>query len=98
MYCRIYEPGKTIVAYGQNITEMYFISKGNVIFFDETGVTPFLQLPQFSFFGEYQMMFNLRANYTIKVGGRVDMNKQTLKQDRTFFLCVSQEIFNKMMN
>ena len=42
MYCRIYEPGKTIVSHGQKFTEMYFISKGSAIFYDQKGVTPFI--------------------------------------------------------
>jgi len=72
MYCRIYEPGKVLVSYGQKITEMYFISKGSAVFFDQKGVTPFLQLPQYSFFGEYQLMFDLRSNFVVKVGGKED--------------------------
>ena len=42
MYCRIYEPGKTIVSHGQKLSEMYFISKGSAIFYDQKGVTPFI--------------------------------------------------------
>lgn len=53
MYCRIYEPGKTIISYGQKLNEMYFVTKGNVIFYDQKGITPFISLPQNSFFGEY---------------------------------------------
>jgi hypothetical protein len=42
MYCRIYEPGKVLVSYGQKLSEMYFISKGSAVFYDQKGVTPFL--------------------------------------------------------
>lgn len=42
MYCRIYEPGKTIISHGQKLNEMYFISKGSAVFYDQKGVTPFL--------------------------------------------------------
>ena len=42
MYCRIFEPGKVIISYGQKLQEMYFITNGTAIFFDAKGVTPFL--------------------------------------------------------
>ena len=41
-------------------------------------------------------MFDLRSNFVIKVGGKEDYLKQTAKQDRTTFLCVSQEIFENL--
>jgi len=53
MYCRIFEPGKTIISYGQKVNEMYFINRGNAYFYDSKGVIPFISLPQYSFFGEY---------------------------------------------
>lgn len=96
MYCRIYEPGKVLVSYGEKLTEMYFISKGSAVFYDQKGVTPFLQLPQYSFFGEYQLMFDLRANFVVKVGGKEDYLSQTSKQNRTTFLCVSKEVFERL--
>jgi len=42
LYCRIYEPGKTIIQYGQKVDEIFFITKGSAIFYDPKGVTPFL--------------------------------------------------------
>jgi hypothetical protein len=44
MYCRIFEPGKTIISYGQKVNEMYFINRGNVCFYDSKGVIPFIML------------------------------------------------------
>jgi hypothetical protein len=41
-------------------------------------------------------MFDLRSNFVIKVGGKEDYLKQTAKQDRTTFLCVSQQIFENL--
>jgi len=92
MYCRIYEPGKTIVPYGHKVNEMYFITRGNIILYDQKGVVPFIMLPQYSFFGEYLMMFDLRCNYTVKVGGKQDFIVNTAKHDRTFFLCVTKDV------
>ena len=77
MYCRIYEPGKIIINAGQRFNEIFFISKGSAILYDSKGVTPFLQLPQYSFFGEYQILFDLRANFVIKVGGKERMGDYT---------------------
>jgi hypothetical protein len=45
MYCRIYEPGKTIISHGQKFQEMFFINKGTVQLMDSKGIVPFLQLP-----------------------------------------------------
>lgn len=58
------------MSYGQKFNEIFFISKGSAIFYDPKGVTPFLQLPQYSFFGEYQILFDLRSNFVVKVGGK----------------------------
>ena len=41
-------------------------------------------------------MFDLRANFVVKVGGKEEFTMQIDKQDRTFFLCVSQEVFTNM--
>jgi hypothetical protein len=41
-------------------------------------------------------MFDLRANFAVKVGGKEDYNLTTAKQDRTFFLCVSKEVFQEI--
>jgi len=58
--------------------------------YDSRGITPFLQLPQYSWFGEYQLMFDLRATFGIKVGGKEDFEMKTSKEERTFFLCVTK--------
>ena len=75
---------------------MYFISKGSAIFYDQKGVTPFIQLPQYSFFGEYQLMYDLRSTFVVKVGGKEDYMKQTAKQDRTTFLCVKEDVLENL--
>lgn len=72
---------------------MYFVTRGAAVLYDQKGVTPFLQLPQYSFFGEYQLMFDLRSNFVVKVGGKEDT--ETVKQERTTFLCVSQDVFKR---
>lgn len=41
-------------------------------------------------------MFNLRSNFVIKVGGREDLSMETVKQNRSTFLCVNEEIFDNL--
>jgi len=44
-------------------------------------------------------MFDLRANYTVKVGGRVkETEGNAPSNDRTFFLCVTQEKFLALLD
>lgn len=96
MFCRLSSPGKTLIQYGQKFSELYFISKGSVVLYDQQGVTPFLQLPKHSYFGDYQILFDLRANFTVKVGGIIEYDQEKNKMDRTFFLCVKEGTFNEL--
>mmetsp|Transcript_24655 Transcript_24655/g.38338 ORF Transcript_24655/g.38338 Transcript_24655/m.38338 type:complete len:87 (+) Transcript_24655:2430-2690(+) len=75
---------------------MYFISKGSAAFYDPKGVTAFLQLPQYSFFGEYHLMFDLRSNFVVKVTGKEDSSSHISKANRTTFLCVNKEVFENL--
>lgn len=86
MFCRIYEPGTNIMMYGQKYDEIFFIVQGSALMYDELGVKPFLQLPQHSFFGEYQILFDLRSNFWVKVGGKVEGDLA-----RTMFLAIDRE-------
>ena len=42
-------------------------------------------------------MFDLVANYMIKVSGKDNLSYQTNKEERTFFLCVKAEIFKEVL-
>ena len=76
---------------------MFFIRRGSVVFYDSKGVVPFLQLPQHSFFGEYQLMFDLRSNFVVKINGKEDFIKGPIdKADRTMFLCVGKDVMDKL--
>ena len=98
MYCRIYEPGRTIVCAGDKLKEIYFISKGTAIFYDRQGITPFIQLPQHSQFGDYQLIFDLRCSFVVKVGGKENIfNKFQNRMERTTFLCVPDEYFQELL-
>ena len=58
MYCRIYTPGKTVIAYKSNVKEMYFIRQGLVEVYNNENdeihkEKPILYLPKNSYFGDY---------------------------------------------
>ena len=65
--------------------------------YDKLGITPFIELPRFSYFGEYQIMFDLYPNFVAKVGGKAEYGKATCKQNRTFFLCIKKKIFLELL-
>lgn len=98
MYCRIYEPGKILVHYGQKIEEMYFITRGSIVLYDCLGVTPFIQLPQYSFFGDYQLIFDLNCNFVAKCGGKEDFSKLFGQDDKTFLMCIGKDDFMEQFN
>ena len=85
MYCRIYTPGKTVISYRSNVKEMYFIRQGLVEVFNnenddlemkqEKSQTnkqkPILYLPKYSYFGDYQILYNLKSNIVFKTLERI---------------------------
>lgn len=97
MYCRIYDPEKEIVSYGSKLTEMYFIQEGSIVFYDSKGVTPYLQLPKYSIFGDYHLLFDLRSNFVVKVGGKAKKYNQE-SVHRTMFLCAKQSVVQKLFD
>ena len=88
MYCRINQPGETVIGYKGNVKEMYFIRQGVVEVlnpeFDNPKKEqatenqrldkvdkmyqdqPILYLPKFSYFGDYQILFDLKSNIKFK--------------------------------
>ena len=71
MYCRIYTPGRTIIAYRSVVKEMYFIRIGLVEIFNNENdeiekEKPILFLPKYSYFGDYQILCNLKSNLVFK--------------------------------
>jgi hypothetical protein len=85
MYCRIYSPGKIVISYKSNVKEMYFIRQGLVEVFNnenddlemkqEKSQTnkqkPILYLPKYSYFGDYQTLYNLKSNIVFKTLERI---------------------------
>lgn len=66
--------------------------------YDRQGVSPFIQLPKYSFFGDYQIIFNLYSNFVVKCGGQEDYSRLFSKEDRTSLLCVSKSVFMELFN
>ena len=81
MYCQIYTPGKFVISYKRNVKEMYFIKQGMVEVYNnekddldiQNGHTknikdqkPILYLPKYSYFGDYQILLNLKSNLVFK--------------------------------
>jgi hypothetical protein len=71
MYCRIYTPGKTVISFKSNVKEMYFIRQGLVEIYNNendevTKEKPILYLPKYSYFGDYQILYNLKSNLVFK--------------------------------
>ena len=68
LYCRIYIPRSEIVKHGETFPELYLIYKGIVVL-SLKGVSKeneFFVLLTFSFFGDYQIIMNLRSQIVYK--------------------------------
>lgn len=84
MFARIYEPDTTIVSYGEKFRQIYFIQEGTVAMYNKFQITDFMFLPQYSIFGDYQIICDLKSNIIFK----------TAKYGpKTRFMCVSRKIF-----
>lgn len=78
MLCRIYIPGKIVISYKANVKEMFFIRQGLVDVYNnenddmEVGgghkkkQKPILYLPKYSYFGDFQILFDLKSNLIYK--------------------------------
>jgi len=66
MYTRIFANNTQIVAPGRKFREMYFITKGHVVIYNTLNQGPFIKLPQYSYFGDYQILFDLNTNILFK--------------------------------
>jgi len=43
------------------------------------------------------MMFDLRANFTVKAGGKEQFG-ESIRSDKYFMLCVDQEVFQELFD
>jgi len=91
MLCRIYIPGKIVISYKANVKEMFFIRQGLVDVYNNEGddnevsnnkqgrinkQKPILYLPKYSYFGDFQILFDLKSNLIYKT------HEQPLNNDK----------------
>jgi len=73
IYSKLYLPDNEIVAYGDTFEEMVMIQSGIVylnlrLSNDPINEQEFFILPTYSYFGDYQILFDLRSQITYKAG------------------------------
>ena len=100
MYCRIYTPGKTVIAYKSNVKEMYFIRQGLVEVYNNENdeihkEKPILYLPKNSYFGDYQILKNLKSNIVFKTLAHTPDEKKANAANESMpdiiFMCISKD-------
>jgi signal-transduction protein with cAMP-binding, CBS, and nucleotidyltransferase domain len=102
MYCRIYTPGKTVISYKSNVKELFFIRQGIVELYTNEGSEdskdkqPILYLPKFSYFGDYQILYNLKSNIVFRtLSNYAQENKKMSELPDIIFMCICK---NNLMN
>lgn len=98
MYCRIYTPGKTVISYKSNVKEMYFIRQGLVEVYnnendEKVKEKPILYLPKFSYFGDYQILYNLKSNIVFRTLAHSNEDKKNGTAEPMpdiIFMCISK--------
>lgn len=99
LFCRIQNPGRIVIPYRSNVKEMWFIRQGLVevlnnendeVFKDK----PILYLPKYSYFGDYQILYNLKSNLVFKTlshSPAEDKKAQNEDLPDIIFMCCSNE-------
>ena len=106
MFCRLYTPGRVVVSYKSNVKEVYFIRQGIVEVFNNENDElikdlAVLYLPTHSYFGDYQILKNLKSNITIKTLSLKkqygeNVNEQSIVPQETIFMCVEKTQFMEL--
>lgn len=89
LYCRIYIPKSEIIKHGETFPELYLIYKGIVIL-SLRGVSKeneFFVLPTYSYFGDFQILMNLRSQIVYKSG----------ENEHTYCMCLKKSKFLKLL-
>jgi len=98
LYCRIYQPGKTVISYKSSVKEMYFIKTGQVEVFNNENdelrkEEPILYLPTFSYFGDYQILYNLKSNLVFKtMEPEMEDSNQNPEFNSIIFMCIDKTL------
>jgi hypothetical protein len=88
MFARIYEPDSVIVNYGEKFRQLYFIQEGTVAMYNNNyQITDFMFLPQYSIFGDYQIICDVKSNIIFKTAKY---------SQQTRFMCVSRKVLQNL--
>ena len=86
MYCRIYPENTAVARYGENFGEMFFLREGSIRMQNKFSTVDFLQLPQYSFFGDYQIIYELKSICNFRTG-----------DGPCVFMCVRKKVMRDLM-
>lgn len=100
LYCRIQNPGKTVISYKSSVKEMYFINSGQVEVFNQENdelrkEEPILYLPKYAYFGDYQILYNLKSNLQFRTmepePSKKDEDISMTPESTIYFMCIEKE-------
>jgi hypothetical protein len=99
MFCRIQNAGRPVISYKGNVKEIYFIRQGLVEVYnnendEEIKDKPILYLPKYSYFGDYQILYNLKSNLIFKTLANTPDDKKNASPEMLpdiIFMCCSME-------
>jgi hypothetical protein len=66
MYARISPPQSYLILPKRHVQEIFFIRQGAVGICDSRGQGPHIILPSCAYFGDYQILFDLKANFAFR--------------------------------
>ena len=101
LLCRIYTPGRIVVSYKSSVNYLYFIRQGLVEVYNNENDElhkdkPILYLPKYSYFGDYQILYNLKSNLVFKTLANPPENKILTQEPKTmpdiYFMCIEKDI------
>ena len=92
-----------VIIYKSNVKEMFFIRQGLVEVYnnendEEIKDKPILYLPKYSYFGDYQILYNLKSNLLFKTLAHTPDDKKNGSTDHLpdiIFMCCSNEHLNE---
>ena len=90
MYARHYKAGSTILDYGEQPSELFFIKHGQVEMYAKGGVLEFGKLPSYSWFGDWCILHKLRSLVIYK-------SSPDEGQKSSLMLVLTKKKFNELM-
>ena len=102
LYTKIKPPGSTVISYQSIVKELYFIRSGMVEVFNNENdeiekEKVILYLPKYAYFGEYQIMLDLKANMEYKCMSTRDIKDPKSKNvPDIIFMCLSAKKFTDL--